>query len=244
MRLIQISDCHLRANPEARSRLGFPLHQLESVIAHAASLRPDILLVTGDVSQDESPASYRLAAGAFDSVGCPWFWFAGNHDHPDFMQELRPFHSELDLGDWRLLCLDSRVPGQAGGELGRDQLAELALSLELSLEQDPRPILLAMHHHPLPIGSTWMDELGLADRDVFWETLSAYPQVKAVLCGHIHQAFASEQGNVAVYGVPSTSDQFAPLSHDFVVDEAARPGFRVVDLDSERLETWVERVNL
>lgn len=248
MRLIQISDCHLRANPEARSRLGFPLRQLEAVVAHAAGLRPDILLVTGDVSQDESPASYRLAAAAFDSVGCPWFWFAGNHDHPDFMQELRPFHSELDLGAWRLLCLDSRVPGQAGGELGQDQLTELAESLALSLEQDPRPILLAMHHHPVPIGSAWMDALGLADREAFWQTLAAYPQVKAVLCGHIHQAFASyqasKQGVVAVYGVPSTSDQFAPRSEDFAVDEAARPGLRVVDLDGDRLDTWVERVTL
>ena len=244
MRLIQISDCHLRADPDARSRLGFPLRQLEAVMAHASSLRPDILLVTGDVSQDESPASYRLAGELFDALGCPWFWFAGNHDHPDFMQELRPFHQELDLGDWRLLCLDSRISGQAGGELGREQLA----ALSLSLEEDTRPTLLAMHHHPVPIDSDWMDQLGLTDREALWDTLSHHSQVRAILCGHIHQAFAtrrpSGQGSVAVYGVPSTSDQFAPLSHDFAVDEAARPGFRVVDLDGERLETWVERVSL
>lgn len=248
MRLIQISDCHLRADPDARSRLGFPWRQLEAVMAHASRLRPDILLVTGDVSQDESPASYRMAAELFDGLGCPWFWFAGNHDHPEFMQELRPFHHELDLGDWRLLCLDSRVTGQAGGELGEEQLSELAQSLALSVELDPRPILLAMHHHPLPIGSDWMDALGLADRDALWETLRPYPQVRAILCGHIHQAFTQlmpcGQGSVAVYGVPSTSDQFAPLSHDFAVDEAARPGLRVVDLDGEYLETWVERVTL
>ncbi|WP_346427163.1 metallophosphoesterase [Cobetia sp. ICG0124] len=137
MRLIQISDCHLRADPDARSRLGFPLRQLEAVMAHASSLRPDILLVTGDVSQDESPASYRLAGELFDALGCPWFWLAGNHDHPDFMQELRPFHQELDLGDWRLLCLDSRISGQAGGELGREQLAALSLSLRAGRAVSP-----------------------------------------------------------------------------------------------------------
>lgn len=248
MRLIQISDCHLHADPDARSRLGFPYRQLEAVIEQVASLRPDILLVTGDVSQDESPASYRLAAELFDGVGCPWFWLAGNHDHPHFMSELHPFHAELDLGAWRLLCLDSRVAGQAGGALGDEQLAQLSQSLELSCEQDPRPILLAMHHHPLPIGSDWMDALGLADRDALWELLGGYPQVRAILCGHIHQAFfdqhVSAQGSVAVYGVPSTSDQFAPRCADFTLDGAARPGLRVVDLGSDQLDTWVERVAL
>ncbi|MHB0774580.1 metallophosphoesterase [Halomonas sp. WWR20] len=240
MRLIQITDCHLHADPEAQSRKGFPLRQLDAVIERARQLRPDMVLVSGDVSQDETPASYRHASQALTHLECPWFWFAGNHDHPECMQELQPFHDELDLGEWRLLILDSRIAGQDGGELGQTQLQDLAWRLE----EDERPVLLAMHHPPVEIGSRWMDSIGLADRDALWQTLAAYGQVKAILCGHIHQAFAARQGTVAVYGCPSTSDQFLSGSAEFAVDEASRVGFRVVDLSGETLETWVERVDL
>jgi len=239
MRLIQISDCHLCANPEARSRIGYPLRQLRAVVARARRLRPDIVLVSGDIGHDESPAAYRHAFEVFAEFECPWFWMTGNHDHPEFMEELHPFHDELDLGDWRLLLLDSRVPGQAGGELGQDALQELAVRLE----EDDRPTLLAMHHPPLSVGSAWMDALGLADREAFWQTLAAYAQVRAVLCGHIHQAFAARHGDIAVYGCPATADQFLPRQDDFTLDEASRPGFRIVDLEGQRLSTWVERVD-
>lgn len=239
MRLIQISDCHLCTNPEARSRIGYPLRQLRAVVAQARRLRPDIVLVSGDISHDESPAAYRHAFEVFAEFECPWFWMTGNHDHPAFMEELHPFHDELDLGEWRLLLLDSRVPGQAGGELGQAALQDLAMRLE----EDDRPTLLAMHHPPLEIGSAWMDALGLADREALWQTLAAYGQVRAVLCGHIHQAFAKRHGDIAVYGCPATADQFLPRRDEFTLDEASRPGFRIIDLEGQRLSTWVERVD-
>ena len=240
MRLIQITDCHLLADPLGTSRKGFPLRQLQAVVERARALRPDILLVTGDIAEDETPAAYRHASQAFAAVGCPWFWIPGNHDQPELMEECQPFHEELDLDGWRVLLLNSRISGQPGGELGQDQLQRLAWQLEA----DDRPTLVALHHLPLDIGSVWMDAIGLKDRDALWQTLSPYSQVKALICGHIHQAFAAWQGVVAVYGCPSTSDQFLPKSHEFAIDEAARPGLRVVDLRGESLSTWIERVDL
>lgn len=240
MRLIQITDCHLHADPDARSRTGYPLAQLQNVVERARQMRPDIVLVTGDISQDETPDSYRCAATLFSSFGCPWFWFSGNHDTPDLMDEVHPLCDEIDLGAWRLVLLDSQVPGQAHGKLGKQKLERLAQRLEA----DERPVLLALHHPPLTIGSDWMDTIGLKDCDAFWQTLAPYPQVRAILCGHIHQAFEQRLGNIVVYGCPATSDQFLSGSADFAVDDIALPGFRVVDLEGSRLSTWVERVEL
>ncbi|MDI5984529.1 phosphodiesterase [Halomonas sp. M4R5S39] len=244
MRLVQISDCHLHADPRARSRAGFPLRQLEAVIEAVNRERPDVVLVTGDVSQDETAASYQLAARALAQLNAPWFWLAGNHDQPALMVETRELLDDLDLDTWRVLLLDTRVGGQPHGELGPERLGRLADRLE----EDDRPTLLVMHHPPLAVGSAWLDEIGLKDREAFWQTLAAFRQVKAVLCGHIHQAFASrrrlEEGEVAVYGCPSTTDQFLPGAETFAVDEASRPGYRVVDLEAGDLTTWVERVEL
>ncbi|WP_110692216.1 phosphodiesterase [Salinicola halophyticus] len=240
MRLVQISDCHLLADPKGASRKGFPLRQLHAVVERARALRPDVLLVTGDIAQDETSVAYRHASEAFAALECPWFWIPGNHDQPELMAECQPFHEEVDLGEWRVLLLDSRVSGQPGGELGQRQLQRLASQLEA----DDRPVLVALHHPPLDVGSVWMDAIGLKDRDALWQTLSPYPQVKALICGHIHQAFAAWQGMVAVYGCPATSDQFLAKSHEFATDEAARPGLRVIDLRGEALSTWVERVDI
>lgn len=244
MRLIQITDCHLLADLQARSRAGFPLRQLQAVVEHAKRKRPDIVLVTGDISQDETPASYRHAAQALASLECPWFWIPGNHDDTRLMAEQHEILEALDLGSWRLLTLDTQVSGQAYGEVGQAQLQALAERLE----EDERPTLLAMHHPPLEVGSTWMDAIGLQDREALWQTLSAYGQVRAILCGHIHQAFASRhflnEGEVVVYGTPATADQFLGSSDEFAIDEASRPGYRVVDLHNETLTTWVERVTL
>ncbi|WP_189467557.1 phosphodiesterase [Litchfieldella qijiaojingensis] len=244
MRLIQITDCHLHADPEARSRVGVPLRQLQAVVAHAQRQRPDVVLVTGDVSEDETPASYRHAVETFASMECPWFWLPGNHDHPQFMAEQREILDDIDLGDWRLLVLDTQVNGQPHGELGQAQLQTLAGRLE----EDERPTLLAMHHPPLEIGSAWMDAIGLHDREALWQTLAAYRQVRAIVCGHIHQAFAShyslEDGEIAVYGTPSSSDQFLGGSPEFAIDEASRPGYRIIDLQGQKLTTWVERVDV
>lgn len=244
MRLVQITDCHLLADPQARSRAGFPLRQLHAVVEHARHRRPDIVLVTGDISQDETPVSYRHAAEAFATLECPWFWIPGNHDDTRLMAEQHDILDVLDLGAWRLLTLDTQVSGQPHGELGQVKLQTLAARLE----EDSRPTLLAMHHPPLEVGSAWMDAIGLHDREALWQILAAYGQVRAILCGHIHQAFASHHAlpdsEIAVYGTPATADQFLGGAPEFAVDEASRPGYRIVDLHGVSLTTWVERVSL
>ncbi len=244
MRLVQISDCHLHAAPAARARAGFPLRQLEAVVEAVNRERPDMVLVTGDISNDETAASYQLAQRTLGRLVAPWFWLAGNHDDPALMAETRELLDELDIGAWRILMLPTQVSGQAHGELGAERLAELAARLE----EDDRPTLIAMHHPPLSVGSAWIDALGLKDHEAFWQTLSAFGQVRAILCGHIHQALTGSrhlaEGDVAVYGCPSTTDQFLAHAEAFAIDEASRPGYRVLDLGDAEVTTWVERVDL
>ncbi|WP_280554209.1 phosphodiesterase [Halomonas sp. 25-S5] len=242
IRLVQITDCHLQADPAARARAGFPLRQLEAVIAAVNRERPTLVLVTGDVSDDETAASYRLAEQALSRLDAPWFWLPGNHDRPALMAERRELPDALDLGNWRALLLNTRVSGRAGGELGEAALATLAERLAA----DDRPTLLVMHHPPLPVGSAWLDEIGLADGEAFWRVVAPHRQVRAVLFGHVHQAFhgvhALADGEVPAYGCPATSDQFLPGSSSFALDEASRPGYRLIELRDGELETWVERV--
>lgn len=242
MRLVQITDAHLHADKKARSRAGVPWRQFQQVLECVIAERPDIVVFTGDISQDETAASYALACQALATLPCPWFWIPGNHDQPELMLAEHPLLEEVDLEQWRLLLLNTRVEGRAYGRLGSEQLSTLAAQLE----DDNRPTLIAMHHPPVAVGAAWMDAIGLQDRDAFWQVLSAYPQVKIVLFGHAHQAYAQKHcvagAEIGVYGCPALADQFMPNSESFAVDEASRPGYRVIDLHGTEWQTWIERV--
>jgi len=242
MRLIQITDSHLYADKQARSRAGIPWQQFQRVLEAVITERPDVVVFTGDISQDETAASYALACEALSALPCPWFWIAGNHDQPELMAAEHPLLEEVDLEQWRLLLLNTQVVGKPHGELGSEALSALAERLE----QDDRPTLIAMHHPPVDVGATWMDAIGLQDRDAFWQLLSAYPQVKMILFGHTHQAYAQHHQaagtDIGVYGCPAMADQFLPGAERFAIDEASRPGYRVIDFHGHEWQTWIERV--
>lgn len=247
MRVVQITDAHLYADTAARSRAGIPWRQFQQVLSAVVAEKPDIVLFTGDVSQDESAASYALAVQALEQLPCPWYWLPGNHDQPEFMAAERPMVDQVDFDSWRILLLNTQVEGKPFGELGSARLAKLAEQLE----SDERPTLIAMHHPPVDVGAVWMDAIGLQDRDAFWQLLSKHPQVKIILFGHVHQAYAEHrrigEAMIDVYGCPAMADQFLPGAEQFAIDEASRPGYRVIDLagsDTQESEwqSWIERI--
>ncbi|KPQ22748.1 metallophosphoesterase [Halomonas sp. HL-93] len=244
MRLIQITDAHLYADKQTRSRAGVPWRHLQRVLQAVITEQPDLVVFSGDISQDETAASYTLAYEAMSQLSCPWVWLAGNHDQPALMLETHPLHDEVALPPWRMLLLHTQVEGGPYGELGQEALA----SLSAKLKGDERPTLIVMHHPPVDVGAAWMDAIGLQDRDAFWDILSAHPQVKVILFGHAHQAYAQHhrvgEHDVAVYGCPAISDQFMPGAKHFMIDEASRPGYRIVDLKDQQWDTWIERVTV
>ncbi|NOG30861.1 phosphodiesterase [Halomonas sp. TBZ9] len=242
MRLVQLTDLHLHADPLARSRAGVPYRQFLAVMDAIKQEKPDLVIVTGDISQDESAQAYALAVEQLNRLACPWHWLPGNHDQRPLMEAVHPLADALMLNEWRLLLLDTQVPGEPGGALGSDKLVALAAQLDRQLA----PTIIAMHHPPVEVGAAWMDAISLEDKDAFWQLIGRYPQVKVVLFGHAHQAYAEEKAlngfSVSVYGSPATADQFLPHAEAFAVDEAARPGYRVLDIQGTGWHTRIERV--
>jgi 3',5'-cyclic-AMP phosphodiesterase len=243
--VIQLSDSHLFADP-SRKLLGMNTRDsLNAVIERVLAEQPqvDVLIASGDLSQDGSVESYQAFREASAQIVAPTRWFPGNHDELPEMSEAARQSEFLapitDVGEWRITLLDSAVPGSVPGYLQDQQLQLLAQSLS---EAPERHHLVCLHHNPVPIGCAWMDPIGLRNPEALFAVLDRFPQVRAVLWGHVHQEYDELRNDVRLLASPSTCIQFAPGSPEFKVDTTA-PGYRWLRLHVDgRLETGVSRV--
>lgn len=243
--LVQLSDSHLFADADG-TLLGMNTRDsLHRVVARVMAEQSvvDLLLATGDLSQDGSVASYECFSEVSGLIDAPARWLPGNHDEPLPMEQAaggsQVLEPVVDVGQWRVVMLNSAVAGAVPGLLADDQLQ----LLEQALRQAPeRHHLICFHHQPVSIDCAWMAPIGLRNADALFSLLHGYPQVRALLWGHIHQEWDQVRDGVRLLASPSTCIQFEPGSDDFKVGDQA-PGYRWLRLhDDGRLETGVSRV--
>ncbi|MBE0483541.1 MAG: 3',5'-cyclic-AMP phosphodiesterase [Bacterioplanes sp.] len=245
LRLIHITDTHLNA-PEDGHLLGMKtLHSLHCVLDIVREQQPDFdaFLVTGDLSQDGSAQSYQHLKDALAPFQRPTFWLAGNHDHPITMHEAmhNTEHGEriVRSSHWQIVLLNSQQPGKVYGELADSELLFLEQCL---LERPDLHTLVTFHHHPIDMGSRWIDNIGLKNRSRLFDVLQQHPHVKAVLWGHVHQHSDRMVDGIRMISTPSTCVQFKPESDDFTIDTLA-PAYRWLELhDNGDIRTGVQRV--
>ncbi len=204
----------------------------------------DLVIASGDISQDGSVESYQAFREASERIAAPKRWLAGNHDELPQMalaaQQSDFLEPVVDIGNWRVTLLNSAVPGSVPGYLEDRQLQLLAQALS---EAPQRHHLVCLHHHPVPIGCAWMEPIGLKNPGALFAVLDRFPQVRAVLWGHVHQAFDQFRAGVRLMASPSTCIQFAPGSTDFALDTKA-PGYRWLRLHTDgQLETGISRID-
>lgn len=146
----------------------------------------------------------------------------------------------FECGNWRVILLDTLQSGEVFGVLDEPQLEWLDATLRAAPEQHH---LICLHHHPVAIGSRWMDSIGLREPERLFEVLDRHRNVRALLWGHIHQEFEQVRNGVRLLASPSTGVQFAPRSERFKVDSLA-PGYRWLRLHGDgRLDSGVSRVS-
>lgn len=245
LRLLQLTDSHLRAAPDGTVK-GWPTLQslrLAVDVALQGQEPPDAILATGDISQDGSPESYRHFRDIMGALGVPVFCIPGNHDHPGHMAaELSrpPFHycGEHAFDRWRLVMLSTWDGDRGGGRLPREELRRLGEAIE----NPPEPhVLVVLHHHPVPIDS-WLDKVALDNAAEFFAVTDSCARIRGIVWGHVHQAHESHRRGVRMLGTPSTCFQFRPRVSKSDVDPGAGPGWRWLDLLPDgRIVTRIER---
>jgi Icc protein len=201
------------------------------------------ILVTGDLVQDDATGYLRFKS-ILGNLRKPVLCLPGNHDEPDAMrrslaQEPFQYCGTRELGRWNFIMLDSYDPGHVGGRLLEAELERL----DEALEKSPAHALVCLHHHPVAMGSRWLDGIGLANAEDFWRVVDSHSNVRAVVWGHVHQALDGERNGVRLIATPSTCAQFLPGSDRYAIDSRP-PAYRLMDLhDDGRIDSeirWVE----
>lgn len=199
VRVVQLSDCHVTR--EVPHFHGSPDAMLRRAVEMAAAVEPDVLLLTGDIADDGSAAAYRRVEAILTEVLSPTVTVMatpGNHDLPDVLNSILPTSTECVAGGWRILTVDSSIPGQ---EHGRINVAEVVERLDTG-DSCGAPTVLALHHPPIPTSTHRWFQLDGAPELI--AALSKRTDVRVVVSGHLHEAFVSVVGPVSYIGCSST----------------------------------------
>lgn len=246
--ILQITDLHYLPQPGEKMYGVDTEYYFRSVLKHAlkSNHKIDLILVTGDLTQTPSPSCYQRIFKELKNTKIPCICLPGNHDDWPIMQKILnadnvSCNRQTTLGNWQIICLNSRKSGEAGGELAKSELHFLDQELQKNREKD---ILLAVHHNCLPTGSEWMDTMTIENSKELLSLLKQYPRVKTVIHGHIHQEQQFTVDNLKILSSPSTCFQFKPKSKDFALDDTL-PGYRYLYLHPQgEITTEVVRVKV
>jgi len=247
--IVQLTDTHFFGTPDGKlmgvDTAGSFRQVKDLVQRHQAA--PDFYLLTGDLSQDETENSYARFAEAIRDFKAPAYFLAGNQDARDSMHKAFEnsgapvrFEKHFVAGKWQVILLDTQIPGEVGGRLSAAELKRLD---KLLSDHADKHALVTMHHHPVPVGSSWLDGIRVDNGAEFMAVLSKHQNVRGVLWGHIHQEFEGNRNGLRLLGTPSTCVQFKPKSADFALDSIPA-GYRRLTLTPDgTIETAVLRVD-
>jgi Icc protein len=234
LNIAQITDCHLFADKK-NQHCGANVYQnLVEVLKHIKhNQQVDLIVFTGDLTQDHSDDSYQCFVEAVKNcqITCPIYYVPGNHDDLEKLDEHLvgfPFNSGrvINHKNWQIILLNSKSDKPAG-RISTQSLIWLQKTVDSNKTQ-----LLMMHHHPVDVGY-FIDHHGLINQDEFWQTLKPINSIKAIACGHVHQALdidpVDSNRSLSVYSCPATSIQFN-RKMDTTSNNGQGPGYRLFSL--------------
>jgi len=244
LRIAQITDTHLYADPAGRL-LGLNTQAcLQQVVQLAAQKPPQLVVATGDLAHDGSAEAYRRVRQCLTHLQAPVYCLPGNHDDAEALQRCMSDDgyfstSTVSVNGWQQIFLNSTVSGSDGGHLSERELQMLEDTLAAS---NGLPTLIWLHHQPVAIGSHWLDAMAIDNAPDFFRIVDRHPQIRAITWGHVHQCFDRQYKHVRLLATPSTCIQFLPDSGRFAVDFTP-PGYRWFDLlENGEFLTGIERL--
>jgi 3',5'-cyclic AMP phosphodiesterase CpdA len=160
----------------------------QEAVKEINAMSPDVVLVTGDLTEDGLMAEFQLAAMQLKRLKAEKIiYVSGNHDYRStgylLFRQFFPFSQVTELEEAVVAVVSSARPDRDDGEVGHRQ----NLWLESTLEKyRDRLKIVAVHHHVIPVPDTGADQITVIDAGDVLRSLTK-SGVNLVLCGHRHR---------------------------------------------------------
>lgn len=239
MKIIQLSDLHL-IRPGELLYGQDPLLHLQQALADIATHHADaeLLVLSGDLSDDAHPAAYQALHDALANMPMPCQLMLGNHDHrepfaavfPDALDETGFAQASRVTPFGRLLFLDTLEHGRTEGHLCARRLAWLDAQLDSARDA---PVFLFAHHPPFRIGMPMIDACGLADAPTLLERCRSHGDVRHIFAGHVHRPVAGSWHGIPFSALKGTHHQAKLQFANEFVTAMEPPGYAVILIDAD-----------
>jgi len=198
MLLVQISDVH--CGPQFRAEI------FRSAVKEINAMSPDVVLVTGDLTEDGFISQFQTAASQLKKLKSSRIVFvSGNHDYRStgylLFRQFFPFTQVSEVEDSVIIVLSSARPDRDDGEVGHRQ--NIWLEKTLAKYKD-RVEIVAIHHHVVSVPDTGADQITIIDAGDVLSSLTK-SKVDLVLCGHRHRPWRWKVEDVSIVHAGSVS---------------------------------------
>lgn len=201
MLIAQVSDIHASPGNDH-------LRRFDQVLQWLTHLRPDVLVLTGDLTDEYWREGYELIAARLNQQDYPALILPGNSDDRALMRSVwgenawaddaaaGALHFSHDAGGLRLIGVDSTVEAEDYGSV-TDHLGWLDKQLSGA---GGLPSLLFMHHHVVASGIPTLDATMCREPGKLEALLQRTPaRLLAIAAGHVHRPVAGTFAGIPAY---------------------------------------------
>jgi 3',5'-cyclic-AMP phosphodiesterase len=188
MIIAQLSDIHADGSSERFDRL-------DRVLRWLRPMRPDAIIVSGDLAEHDHRRCYKALHDRLDATGASFYVVPGNVDeHGDMRREFGQrfgwpeeawtLNCSGRVGDsLRVIGLDVTVAGAHHGDA-----TPVLEWLAVELNAGGPPALIFQHQHPFKCGIEGKDHNMCRNAESLARVISeAHDPVVGLTCGHVHR---------------------------------------------------------
>jgi Icc protein len=201
---------------------------MNRVIVEVNDLEPDVVICTGDVTNEGYRQEYKNVVAYLSRITAPIFTIPGNHDarnvgYVHFEELIGPRHWTTDVRGVRIVGADSSEPDLNEGQIGRERYdwirEKFATPAELKI--------FAIHHHLLPVPGTGRERSIVNDAGDLLEVL-INSGVNVVLSGHKHVPYVWRLENLYI-AIAGTCSSLRLRGH-------TKPCYNLLELEGDEVK--------
>ena len=224
--ITHISDLHVGA-------LAFNPDLLIKVIDEINEMNPDVVIITGDITENGYHMEFEKAAEYLDNIKPPMLVIPGNHDARHvgdqvFNEVIKKRCGTLYLKNrgLKIIGLDSSEPDLDYGKVGRAQQNFMEKELQKA-QKDGLYKIIALHHHIIPVPKTGRERNVLSDAgDILQSIIDGGANL--VLSGHKHMPHVWIMGD--------TTFATAGTASSLKLRGKTSPSYNIVDIKEDTIE--------